>query len=485
MIAALNFSPFPLYLAERDEPTRKHAPLVIVEDEHVVHANASARKQGITPSMRLAGARMRTGNLAVASYTEPDLQHAWTTILRELHGYTPWLEAPTRGRAFAHVSAAEGQQLAQHYGVPVGLADDLETAELASLTAAPGHVREVMQADTPAFLRRLPLHFLKHVGLSVANLTRLHWLGLSTVGDLASWSAPQIRSYLGAEGAALLPSLHGPRRTKLRTYEQPETVRRSLTFTEPVLEPRDLHAALSRLASSLEDALRGRAARHVTLTAATPGGERRASRLAKRPMTRAPGIFQQALYALSDSQAEGQPVQGLALELTSPTLTSRQESLWPQRERRQRALRATMERYPAAQRRFAWRDPHAQSADLAWQWESYAAEGGAYATADTASRSASGPLGKPRRRTPAHAAPPTAVAAAAVPLFDPADLTHLPLGLPSPDSAGQRETTQEPPSDGPWTAPATVTGPPLDERTSLPDGDWNTRRSNSGTIANR
>ena len=189
MIAALNFSPFPLYLAERAEPSRKRVPLVVVEEQRVVHANVPARRHGITAGMRLDGARMRVSHLEVVRYTEPDLEHAWGSLLRELNDYTPWVEANGRGRALARLDAQEGLELARHYDIPVGLADDCETAELASLSARPGCTREVSSLTTAAFIDRLPLRFLKGVGLSEANYTRLQWLGVATAGDLARWSA--------------------------------------------------------------------------------------------------------------------------------------------------------------------------------------------------------------------------------------------------------------------------------------------------------
>lgn len=425
MIAALNFSPFPLYLAERSEPHRKRVPLVVVEEQRVQHANAPARRHGVVPGMRLEGARMRVSNLEVAEYTEPDLQHAWSAILQELSEYTPWLEASGRGRVFAKIDLDEARELARHYDVPVGVAHDLETAELASVTARPGCPRQVPSLEANAFIDRLPLHFLKGVGLSDPNYTRLQWLGLASAGDLARWGAPQIRAYLGAEGAALLPYLQGPRRSDLRPYHQPETVRRSLTFTEPVLEPHEVLSALDRLSSELEKALDGRVAQRLTLTATTPGGKQRASRLAKRPLQQAQHIRQQALFALEDSRAQGRPIERLTLELASPTRIGQQESLWPQRERRQQALRATLERFPASQRRLVWRDPYAQAADLAWKWEGYVDQGGAYANASVAQRGNAVPLSKQgtaTRNTAANTSAPPAVTTAAVPLFDPESL---------------------------------------------------------------
>ncbi|MFO7545157.1 MAG: hypothetical protein R6W77_06640 [Trueperaceae bacterium] len=424
MIAALDFGPLALYLAERADPGSKRSPLVVVAEQRVAHANAPARRHGITPGMRLDGARMRVEGLQVASYTEPDLDYAWQALLRELHGITPWLESGPRGRAFARIDAGEAAELATRYDVRVGLADDCETAELAALAAHPDRCREVHADQRDAFLERLPLRFLKGVGVSNGNLVRLHWLGLTTVAELVRWSAVQLRSYLGGEGEALLPYLHGPRRTTLRPFQLPRTLRRSLAFPEPVREPHQLLPAIDRLAGELERALAGRASRRLTLTTTLSGGQRRATRLSKRPLQQARHIRQQALFALRDSHVDGRFVERLTLELASPERLGLQDGLWPQRERRQRALDATLERFPSAPRRFAWRDPHAQAADLAWTWERYTADGTpSEAQGDrVAGTVALAPNLAPNlaKRTGAGAATdalPPAVTAAAVPLF--------------------------------------------------------------------
>lgn len=463
MLAALEFGPFPLYLAQRAEPELARVPLVIVDDQRVLHANAAAKRHGVTPGMRLAGARMRVTALEERAFLEPDLAHAWEALLRELHHLTPWLESGPRGRVFARLTRAEAEEVAHAYGARAGLAPDVETAELAALSAGPGTVREVAPPRQGEFLARLPLRFLKGVGLSEANLTRLNWLGLSAAADLARWSAPQIRAYLGAEGDSVVAHLHGPRRTELRPYRLPLTVQRSLTFPDPVREPRQLLPAIDRLAAELERALAGRAARRLTLTATLAGGQRRASRLAKRPLQQARHIRQQALFALQDSRAEGRPIERLTVELSAPERLGVQEGIWPGREQREQALEATLERFPAAAKRVAWRDPHAQAADLAWAWEGYASAGGAYATADLAHRGA--PKRAPGRgprtaragtETPvASPAAPTAAPVAAVPLFAPpepapdASPTASPAARPAARPAAPRDPRPSPPLPAP------------------------------------
>jgi len=380
MIAAFCFEPLPLYLARRSDPALGRAPLVHAEEQRVLYANPAARRHGVSAGMRLDGARMRVEGLQVVSYSEPDLQHAWHSILRELHQYTPWLESGVRGRVFATLAPDEAAELAALHDVGVGLADSCEEAELAALAARPGTCKRV-DDEGAAFLQRLPLRFLRGVGVGEGNLTRLRWLGVVTAGQLATWTAAQIRSYLGEESERLLPYLHGPRRTSLLPFRLPEALSRTLTFTEPVREPHQLLPALDRLSGELAGALAGRAARRLTLTATLPGGQRRASRLSKRPLTQARHIRQQALFALHDSRAQGHDIERLTLELATPERLGSQEGLWPQRERRQRALDATTERFPGAPQHLTSLDPYSQAGDLAWRWEGHADDPGSAADA--------------------------------------------------------------------------------------------------------
>jgi nucleotidyltransferase/DNA polymerase involved in DNA repair len=451
MLAALEFGPFPLYLAQSEEPELRNVPLVIAEEQHVIHANSAAKRHGVIPGMRLVGAHMRVANLEVRSFPEPDVEHAWHALLRELHDYTPWLESGARGRVFLRSDREEVTELVRRYGIRGGIAPDIETAELSALAANPGSVREVVGAKVERFLTRLPLRFLRGVGVSEANLTRLHWLGLTTAADLARWSARQLRTYLGEEGQIVIPYLHGPRRTTLHSFSLPASVRRTFTFREPVREPQQIVPAIERLATELEHALAGRAARRLTLTATLGNTQRRASRLAKRPLQQARHIRQQALFALQDSHAGGRAVERITVELSAPERSGLQEGLWPQRERREQALEDTLERFPAAPRRLVWRDQYAQAADLAWAWERYTDEREPRADAQAVERRTAV---KARAASPAHGIRPPAVTAAEVPLF--LEPIEFPSDAAAPQAVANRDPVPGPAADAP--APVAMGG---------------------------
>jgi len=282
-LAAVVVEPFPLWLAERRDPTLARTPLAACEGERILHANPAARRWGIDRGMRLTGARLRAPGLQLAPCDEPDLAQGWRELASELRRWTPWLDASRRGRAFVRVEEAEAAAIAERLGARVGVADDLETAELAALAARPGQARVVAAGAERAFLDRLPLRFLRGVGMGEGELTRLGWLGLATAGDLARWTATQVRAYLTEAGEALLPYLHGPRRRRLAPWTSPMVLRRTLTFEQPLFEPGDLEPALDHLARSLALDLRGRAARHVTVATEGGGGAPRAPPRAPRP----------------------------------------------------------------------------------------------------------------------------------------------------------------------------------------------------------
>ena len=372
-VAALRLEPLPLWLAERADPTLARAPMVAADEGRVLHANPPARRHGITRGMRLDGALLRAPHLHVVPTREPDLDHAWREVLHELAGWTPWVAEVRRGLALLRLHPSEAAPLATAFHGRVGVASDRHSAELASASAVAGQVRSVTTGGEAAFLARLPLRFLRALGLGEGDLTRLRWLGLQSVGDLARWSEPQLRGYLGAAAGPLLPYLHGPRDARVPVWTAPMHLRRDLRFDEPQREPWQLDPAIERLAVALEEALEGRGGVRLTVELEVEGAARRVTRIAKRPLARAAVIARHAHAALRDSgiaaaAARRGGVEALALTLDEPRRHAAQEGLWATRAQRTRALESIGERFPDALVQVAWGDPHAPASDQAWGW---------------------------------------------------------------------------------------------------------------------
>ncbi len=410
-VVALLLEPLSLWLAQRRDPRLARTPTATVQDGLVMHANPPARRLGVSRGMRAEGARLRAEHLVVLTPSEVETAHAWDGVLRDLSGWTPWLTARRRGLALLRATPREARELAEAFEGRVGVAADRQTAELAAASARPGEVRTVDPGDEASFLARLPLRFLRSAGLGDADLVRLHWLGLSTAGDLARWSREQIEGYLGEAGRALLPYLLGPRADELPVWAPPTPLRRRLAFERPLFEPFELEGAIERLSHALAEALAGTAARRLTLIADVGGVAMPASRSAKRPLREAGQIRRQALLALGDSGAAPIGIDALTLELDERRRVSDQEGLWATRAQRERASEALLERFPGSLRRVRWGDLYAPAIDHAWDWVPFEEDVQSQRTQQTATGSSTA------AGSPTATGSPTAADAVAVPLF--------------------------------------------------------------------
>jgi protein ImuB len=367
-VVALLLDPLPIWLAQRRDPTLARTPTATVQDGKVVHANPPARRLGVSRGMRIEGARLRAEHLVTLTPNEVETAHAWDGVLRDLAAWTPWLVGRRRGLALLRATPREARELAEAFDARVGVAADRQTAELAATAAHPGAVRIVPHGDEADFLGRLPLRFLRGVGLGERDLTRLQWLGLTTAGDLAAWSREQIEGYLGDAGRALRPYLHGPRERAIPTWIPSEPLRRRLAFERPLFEPFELEGAIDHLSHALAGALGGTAAQRLTLIADVGGVAMPASRASKRPLREAGQIRRHALLALHDCGAAPIGIDGLTIELDERRRVGDQEGLWATRAQHERAREAVLERFPGALRRVRWDDPYALAVDHAWNW---------------------------------------------------------------------------------------------------------------------
>ena len=368
MIAALVLEPLELWWAQRTNPELRGIPLVTSEQNQVMHATAQARREGIAPGMALSGARLRCQALRVIEVSEAELQAAWESVLNELHGLSPFLDGSRRGRLLVKLSESEARMVAEAYRARVGFAGSCEMAELAALSTRAGRCRVLPEGSETHFLGKLPLRFMKGVGLSGYSLQRLGWLGLTSAGELAAWRRGQLRAFLGGEAELLAPYLFGPRRERLPLAQPPRALRREIRFEEPLFEPGPLEAVLERLAGALEEGLAGRASGRLTLAAEAAGMQMRATRFAKKPLRGRREIALLAGLALADTGAAPVGVEALTLELPEPAPVAWQGRLWPARERREAAWEELVERFPRAAVEVEWLDPYAESHDLAWRW---------------------------------------------------------------------------------------------------------------------
>lgn len=356
MIAVLLFEPFPLWRARRADPALAGRPLVLARAERVAAVDVAAKRAGLRPGMSVAAARLRADPAVVAD-DPPAEQAAWEALLDELHAVTPWLEPLAPGRVLLRCTPAEAAELAAHHGARAGAAPTREAALLAALAARPASLREA--ADPAALLARLPLRFLRGVGLSEEGERRLGWLGLARAGELAGWRADQRRAFLGAEAEALEPFLAGRGRADVARFTAPPAVRARIRFDEPALEPWQWEPALAHLAEVAVGRLEGRVAGRLALRAEVDGLAFRAGRLPKEGLAAVGPVLRLARRALDESGAPPLGLEGLELELGALARPARQDDLFGRRAAREEAVRRVQARFPGALARVVTLDPGA------------------------------------------------------------------------------------------------------------------------------
>jgi protein ImuB len=369
MIAAMTVEPFPLWLAVRAQPELVNRPLVTVTRDHIVHVSALARTLRLEAGMPLLTARGYTEDLIMVPADAPTLQAQWEALLEELNGVSPWVEPLRQGRVLLRVDDVEARHLAETYGARVGLAPYREPALLAALATFEGQVRVV--EDAVAFLKRLPLRFLRGIGLSPGAQERLRYLSIDTLGDLFPWRRAQLEAYLGQEAKEVLPFLHGPWRDEVLPYLPPPAIEVHYAFEDAVTEPRDIVPVLERLARkvvrSLNDEVANdrvandRVAGRLTLGVQAQGLTFTAARIPKEPLKDDMTICRLALLVLVDTGAQPLGIQTLTLRLSGLTRPSVQQGLWPVREKRQKAIDAVSARFPQALVCFRPEDPFAHA----------------------------------------------------------------------------------------------------------------------------
>ena len=371
-IVVVSVEPFALHLLRRSRRPGADAeeePMASSHDDRTVaYADATARAAGVHAGMTIAGARQRAPGLQVVAASGPEVDAGWEAFLDDLHGVSPRVASLRVGVAALSGHAHDAAVLTDLEGCRVGVADSCEEAWLLAYLAPPGGwIGSSPGADPWARLDGAPLHLLGGVGLSRPSRERLAWLGVRTVGALRRWTPAQTVAYLGEEGAALTPFLHGPRTARIPQRTPAPVVWMEHAFDDPVCEPAEIEPVLRVLVERAVDALGDRSAQRVRVRASSGGLRSDGTRRAKEPL-RDPGrLLRLARWALHDARLTELGLDGVRLELSGLVRHHVEDGLWPHRRRREEAREAVRGRFPGQVRRFAMHDPHALRARLRWR----------------------------------------------------------------------------------------------------------------------
>ena len=363
LVTALLLEPFELWWAVRQDPSLAGRPMVSVRKDRVAHANPAARAEGVTPGLSLAGARLKTSNLHVVDADVDQLKVQWSWQLGELNGWSPWLHSPRTGRAWLLVSPAEARRLPLEYGAQVGAAVNREVALAAALMTRPGELRIVEAGKEREFLGRVPVNRLPALGFAPKATERFSWLGVRKLSDLFHWKESQLRNVSGPDAAGLHRLLHGPWETRVPLFLEEQTLKSSYSFEDTVQEPFEVEPVVRKLAGQLAQKLNGLATGRVTVTTESMGLKLPDETVCKEPVQNADVLIRLIWRSLQRSGALALGIDALSVTLADLSRPQVQQSLWPQKEARERAIRLVSRRYPGALLGFELVDPYSLARD--------------------------------------------------------------------------------------------------------------------------
>ena len=345
------------------------APLACSEDGRTVaYADASARAAGVQTGMTVAGAWQRAPSLTILTAGGPEVDAAWEAFLDGMHDVSPRVAAVRLGVVAFAGDAHDAAAFAERAGARVGGAGTVEEAHLLAYLAEPGRAVVAAAGEDPwTRLDPAPVYLLGGAGLSSAQRERLAWLGVDTVGALRSWTPAQLLAFLGDEGRALTPVLHGPRIDRVPVRPPPVVVAADHAFDDAACEPAEIDPVLGRLVAQAAEALGQRSAERVRVLVSSGGLRSDATRRAKAPLRDPVRLLRLARLALSDTGLVPLGVDELRLELSGLARRAEAGELWAQRRRRAEAARAVHARFPNQARRFALHDPGALRPRLRWR----------------------------------------------------------------------------------------------------------------------
>ena len=177
------------------------------------------------------------------------LEHAADTLEHQLRAAVPSLLRPRFGFSSGKFAAA-----------------------VAARTAGPGKAREVLAAETAAFLAPLPVRHL--TTLEPEILQRLELLGLRSLGDLAALPYGAVQAEFGPSGARAWRLARGQDDEPVVARPYIAAVQAALRFDDPLGSVEAVMAAIDQLLATTfsQPALHGRSVRQVRLRALLSDG---------------------------------------------------------------------------------------------------------------------------------------------------------------------------------------------------------------------
>ncbi len=370
---------FPAWAAMRSDPALRDRPLLVFAGGHIIAASPLALETGTPLGLRAGGerpwtvARVRSllPDAVILPHHGPTTDWAWSQVLEALADLSPRVESVRPGLALADLRPPSlALPLVREWGACGGVADDRVTAEIAAFSTSSGTLRTVRPGESPAFLGRMPLALLEHLGVGEGTRERLGWFGWRFIGDLKALSPRQSKAQFPE--SAILNRCGGADDVRPVTlWQPPPSVAARFVWEEPVSEPGEIEPVLEMLLSQALAGLGDQATATVALGLSAKTGTLWHHKLLHQP-TRDPRPLGMALRSLLGLLLPPEKTTFEAVELRLGCLRSGgvQGSLFEARRPPvEVAIRAVEARFPARLCRIVMVDRAAYLPETAFRLE--------------------------------------------------------------------------------------------------------------------
>lgn len=289
VILHLDLDAFFCAVEEQRDPTLQGKPFAVGgrPDQRGVVASCSypARVYGVHSAMPMVQAVRRCPDLIVISQHFGDYRRYSREVMARLNNLTPLVEQLSIDEAFMDVTGIKGTpyeiarrvqtQINTELDLPcsLGVATNKLVAKIANNigkaevrgSSPPNAIKVVPPGKEAAFLAPLPITELWGVGPKTADKLRL--MDITTIGDIARWSAADLERRFGKHGADIARRARGQDLRPVEPEYDTKSVSKETTFAHDTSEREDLLATLRRLSDGVGRRLRrdGLAGRTVTI----------------------------------------------------------------------------------------------------------------------------------------------------------------------------------------------------------------------------
>lgn len=331
MIACVRLPFFIAQVELRDKPRLK-PPLVILSAlDQVLATCPQAAEAGVLPRLARKEAIARCPQATIIGGTLPyyaDLKGQLVTILGRFANQVEvgeagqallgWLDLESQNPATARqVVPLLGQAIRDGLGLDpaIGIASGKFPAWAAATVTAPGKGLVIGPDRQTPFLAPLPITFLP---LDADLAARLHWLGLTTLGQFAAIPSGSVMTQFGPSGGLLHRLARGDDPRPIQPYRPDRQEQVAYHFPDPVDDLQVINRVLERLAGDLAQLLQttGQAAQQLWLFFEFEDASRENQHLTLRQPTSEAKRIAAVLQGFASQQVFRERVAGLLLIAT-------------------------------------------------------------------------------------------------------------------------------------------------------------------------